>query len=203
MAPLRRAEAESVELHGPAIGLIEAQSIARGVTVADAMVKRAAVELVLCRPVSPGKHLSLCTGDVGEVEEALAAGRAQAGTALCDELLLTQVHEEVLAALKRRRRPAETPNLVDGDLALGILETFTAASTLLGADAACKAAEIGLAALRLCDGLGGKGFAYFVGEQDMVEAALLAAQRVIAPALYLGHELIPRPHPDMLRVLSD
>ena len=52
---------------GPAIGLLELQSIARGVTVADALVKRAAVQLVLNRPVSPGKHLVLCGGEVGDV----------------------------------------------------------------------------------------------------------------------------------------
>ena len=49
--------------------------------------------------------------------------------------------------------------------------------------------------------LGGKGFAIFVGEQDMVEAALAAAESVLTPGLFLGRELIPRPHGDMLRTL--
>ncbi len=193
MGPLRQGAGQPIEVHGPALGLIEVQSIARGVTVSDAMVKRAAVQLVLTRPVSPGKHLSLCSGEVADVQEAMLAGRERAGTTLCDELLLTLVHDEVLAVLRRtERRP------LDPELALGILETFSAAATLLGADTACKAAEVSLSELRLCDGLGGKGFAILTGEQDMVEAALQAVQHRLAPGLYLGHELIARPHPELL-----
>lgn len=196
MGPLLRAPAQTIAAAGPALGLVEVQSIARGITVADAMVKRAQVALLLNRPVSPGKHLSLCTGEVADVEEAMAAGLVRAGTALCDQLLLTQVHNEVLAVLRRTERP---PLLEDE--ALGIIETFSAASTLLGADGACKAAEVRLFELRLCDGLGGKGFVVLVGTQDMVEAALGTAEQLLTPGLLLGTELIPRPHPDMLASL--
>ncbi len=196
MGPLRRGFGQTILAEGPALGLIEVQSIARGITVADAMVKRAAVELVLNRPVSPGKHLSLCCGEVADVEEAMAAGEARAQSTLCDKLLLTQVHDEVLAALRR----IEAPHL-DEELSLGVLETYSAAATLLGADAACKAAEVYILELRLCDGLGGKGFAIFSGTQDMVEAALATAEQSLTPGLFLGQELIARPHPDMLRSL--
>lgn len=196
MGPLRRGEAQRIDVPGPALGLVEVQSIARGITVADAMVKRAQVALLLNRPVSPGKHLSLCSGEVADVEEAMQAGLAQAGTTVCDHLLLPQVHDELIAAF---RRPASL--ILTEDLSLGILETYSAAATIVGADGACKAAEVHIAELRLCDGLGGKGFAIFVGEQDMVEAALLAAEALLTPGLFLGRELIPRPHPDMLRTL--
>lgn len=196
MGPLLRREAQRIEVPGPALGLVEVQSIARGITVADAMVKRAEVTLLLNRPVSPGKHLSLCSGEVADVEEAMQAGLAQAGTALLDHLLLPQVHAEVIAAFGRA-----APLELFEDLALGILETYSAAATIVGADGACKAAEVTIAELRLCDGLGGKGFAIFFGDQDMVEAALLAAEQLLSPGLFLGRELIPRPHKDMLRTL--
>lgn len=193
MGPLRTGQAEHVVATGPALGLLELQSIARGVTVADALVKRAAVQLHLNRPVSPGKHLVLCSGEVAEVEEAMLAGRAQAGSSLCDELLLTLVHDEVLAVLRRK---VKLP--LSEELSLGIVETLSAASTLRGADAACKAAEVRLHELRLCDGLGGKGFAILVGEQDMVEAALATVESILLPGLLLSVELIARPHPDLL-----
>lgn len=193
MGPLRTGQSEHIVASGPAIGLLELQSIARGVTVADALVKRAAVQLVLNRPVSPGKHLVLCSGEVGDVEEAMLAGRAQAGSSLCDELLLTLVHDEVLDVLRRKTKPP-----LSEDLSIGILETLSASSTLRGADAACKAAEVRIHELRLCDGLGGKGFAILIGEQDMVEAALSTVERLLTPGLLLSVELIARPHPDLL-----
>lgn len=196
MGPLRTGQPEHIVATGAALGLLELQSIARGLTVADALVKRAAVQLHLNRPVSPGKHLVLCSGDVASVEEAMEAGRAQAGAALCDELLLTQVHDEVVDVLRRK---GKTP--LGEDLSIGILETLSAASTLRGADAACKAAEVRLHDLRLCDGLGGKGFAILVGEQDMVQAALATVEQLLAPGLLLSVELIARPHPDFLQTL--
>lgn len=196
MGPLRRGEAQRIEVPGPALGLVEVQSIARGITVADAMVKRAQVALLLNRPVSPGKHLSLCSGEVADVQEAMEAGLQQAGSTLCDQLLLTQVHDELIAALHRSLRPE-----LSEDRSLGILECYSAAATIVGADAACKAAEVAIAEIRLCDGLGGKGFAIFHGEQDMVEAALAAAEGALTPGLFLGREMIARPHLDMLRSL--
>src|SRR5690349_2077914 len=137
MGPLLRPSAQRIEVPGPALGLVEVQSIARGITVADAMVKRAQVALLLNRPVSPGKHLSLCSGEVAEVEEAMQAGLAQAGTTLCDHLLLPQVAGEVIAVLRRSE-----PLALDEEQSLGILETYSAAATIVGADAAVKAADV-------------------------------------------------------------
>ncbi|MCS6913104.1 MAG: BMC domain-containing protein [Myxococcales bacterium] len=193
--PLRRAQDQGVEAAGPALGLIEVRSIARGLVVADAMVKRAAVHLALVRPVSPGKHLCLCTGGVAEVEEAMSAGRAAAEGVLCDEMLLHDAHQDLLRALAARASPP-----LGG--ALGVVETLSAAAALLSADRALKAAEVGLQELRLCDGLGGKAFYVLRGELDMVEAALAAAERAIVPGLFLCRELIAQPHEDVLRALG-
>ncbi|MFI5291091.1 MAG: BMC domain-containing protein, partial [Polyangia bacterium] len=72
--PLLRRDGEGTEVAGPALGLVETSSIARGLVVADQMVKKAPVALVLARPVSPGKHLVLVTGEVADVGEAMRIG---------------------------------------------------------------------------------------------------------------------------------
>src|SRR5207249_5075694 len=59
-----------------ALALLEVSSLARGVVVADAVAKRARIELLQCGPVSPGKYLVLFAGGVGEVDESFAAGVA-------------------------------------------------------------------------------------------------------------------------------
>ena len=180
---------------GPALGLVETSSIARGLVVADAMVKRAPVELVLARPVSPGKHLVLVVGEVADVGEAMAAGVEAAAHTLVDRLELARVADELLDALRRR--------VVAPSNAVGIFETFSVASTLLAADAACKAAQITLAELRLADGLGGKAYFVLSGDQADVEAALHAAETAIPTGLMLARELIARPHEDLLAKLTE
>jgi microcompartment protein CcmL/EutN len=191
--PLLRREGEGAAIVGPSLGLIETSSIARGLVVADAMVKRAPVTLVLARPVSPGKHLALVTGEVADVGEAMHAGIEVAAHTLVDKLELAQVAAELLAALDRK---GEKP-----DGAVGIFETFSVASTLLAADAACKAARVTLAELRLADGLGGKAYFVLSGDQADVEAALFAAETAIPTGLLLARELIARPHEDLISKL--
>src|SRR5438128_12359800 len=94
-----RRTGEAVPLDGPAIGLVETSSIARGLVVADAMVKKAPVTLAFARPVTPGKHVVIVSGEVAEVEEAMGAGLAVAAHALVDRLFLPQAHAALLRAL--------------------------------------------------------------------------------------------------------
>jgi microcompartment protein CcmL/EutN len=188
--PFLRREGEGAEVRGPALGFVETVSVSRGVVVADVMLKRAPVELVVARPISPGKHVVLVTGQVADVGEAMSAGVAAAAEALVDRLELAQVAPGVLAAL-RREAPRPTG-------ALAIYETFSVASALLAADAACKAAEAALVELRLGDGLGGKAFFVLAGAQADLEAALAAAEAVTPTGMRLGRELIARPHDELL-----
>ncbi len=193
--PFFHRQGEGATVDGPALGLVETSSIARGLVVADAMVKKAPVELVLARTVSPGKHLVLVSGAVADVDEAIKAGIEAAAHTLVDRLQLAQVAAELLDALRRI-----TPPLPAGT-ALGIFETFSVASSLLAADAACKAARVTLIELRLADGLGGKAYFVLAGDQADVEAALYAAETAIPTGLLLARELIARPHDDLLAAL--
>jgi microcompartment protein CcmL/EutN len=180
---------------GDALALLELSSIARGHVVADAMCKRAPIELVLARPISPGKHVTLIVGGVADVKESRQVGIELAEEALVDQLELAQVATPLIEALRRNA------SALDGR-ALGLVETFSVASSLLAADAACKAAEVSLVKLRLGDGIGGKAYFALQGEQADVEAALFAAESITQPALFAGRELIARPHEDLIAELA-
>ena len=69
---------------GPALGVLEVSTIARGVVTADAGLKRAPAILLHSRAVSGGKHLVFFEGGVAEVEEAMGAGKWIAGDLLLD-----------------------------------------------------------------------------------------------------------------------
>jgi len=173
---------------GPALGLIETASIARGHVVLDALVKRAPVTVLDAWTASPGKHLVLFAGEVAEVEESMGAGLAAAAEHLLDHVLLPNPHAQVLPAVAGEASAA-------GEDSLAVLETAAASTAIRAADAAVKAAEVRLVELRLATGLGGKAYFVLAGEQHHIEAALEAGIEAAGAGL-VGAEVINNPHPD-------
>lgn len=172
----------------PAIALLELSSIARAMRTGDAMVKRAEVRVALAEPVSPGKYLILLSGYEAEVEEAWAAGVADAGDALVESLYLPGVHGDVVEAVHGRR------SLRGPEHSLGVIETGTVSAAIVAADAACKESPVCLLELRLAKGIGGKGVFTLGGELWDVQASVEAAVRSIEERrCLLGSEIIARP----------
>ncbi|HUT15098.1 MAG TPA: BMC domain-containing protein [Anaerolineae bacterium] len=175
----------------PAIGLVETNSIAVGIKVGDAMVKRAPVNLLEARTVCPGKYIVLVGGDTGPVKESMAAGVETAGDSMVDRLFLPNVHVSIFPAIASAVEMEEVE-------ALGIIETFSVASTIVAADAAAKAADVTLTEVRLANGLGGKSFVLMVGDVPNVEAAVEAGVNIIKDeGLLVRFVVIPQLHEDM------
>lgn len=174
-----------------AIAALELSSIAQGTLAADAMVKTAEIELIEACPISPGRYWVLIGGEVAPVRAAHARGVEVAGEALLDQILIPQLHEDVLPAL-RGTAPHE-----DHD-ALGIVETLTASSAILAADHAAKAAAVRLRDLRLANGLGGKGVLFLTGDVSNVQAAVEAGRADASRKGLLARAVvIPRLHEQM------
>ena len=174
-----------------AIGAVETSSIAQGTVAADAMVKMADVELLELGPLSPGKFWVLIGGDVANVRSSFGRGVEVAGETLLDSLFIPQLHEGVMPAL-RGTAPA-----CDHD-ALAVIETLTAASAVVAADRAAKAAEVVLRDLRLANGLGGKGVLWLSGAVSDVEAAVEAGRaEALQKGLLARAVVIPRLHAQM------
>ncbi len=170
-------------------------SIARGIEACDGMLKMAEVDLVEAHPICAGKYLVLITGDVDAVRSSVSRGVEIASATLVDQLLIPNVHSQVIQALS-----SSVPvGVLD---ALGVLETFTAASSILAADAAVKAARVDLLEIRLARGMGGKSFVTMTGEVGAVEAAVRSGTEAIRDDGALVHSVvIPRPHESMGRVI--
>jgi microcompartment protein CcmL/EutN len=175
------------------IGLLETCSVARGVEVADAVLKQARVEVLSASPVHPGKYVVLFTGSVQDVAASLARGAHVAGPDLVDQLHIPQVHEQVVPMLRRKG------GRINGELdAVGVVETTTVASSVLAADLALKTASVDLIDLRIANGLGGKSFFTVTGEVSDVRASVAAASRQAQERGLLAREIvIPKPHRDL------
>jgi microcompartment protein CcmL/EutN len=174
-----------------AIGLLELESIAWGVDVADVMVKAAPVDFVDTFMVTPGKYVVLVHGDPSSVESSVTAGRQAAPEQVLDWLLIPYVHAQVFAAI-RQRSSCERVH------ALGLIETSSVATGIVAADHAAKAANVDLLQLRLARGIGGKSLLVLTGELFQVEASVEAGQRdAEAGKKLVATRIIPNPHPDL------
>jgi microcompartment protein CcmL/EutN len=181
----------------PALALLEFSSIATGINTADAMVKRAPIDVIKTGTVQPGKYLVLIGGEVADVEESLAAGRETGALDAVDFVYLPQVHPEVIDAIGGGRVP-------EPEDALGIIETTTVAAAIHSADAGIKGADVRLLEVRLADGLGGKGIVFFSGIVHDVEAAIDIGCGVLEkPTLLVRQVVIPQLHPEMWDNLSN
>lgn len=183
----------------PAVAIVELDSIATGIFTGDAMVKSSPIGSIYAGTVHPGRYLVLVSGDTASVEVALETGREFGGRAVVDSIFLPDIHADVVAAIVSS---VETADFA-GDAA-GIIETDTVATVVEAADAGVKAANVALPAVRLADGLGGKGYAVFSGTVAEVEAAIEAAVARAEPTGHLAQSVvIPQIHDDMRRNLAE
>ncbi|MDP3542962.1 MAG: BMC domain-containing protein [Elusimicrobiota bacterium] len=177
-----------------AVGFLETTSLAKGVEATDAMVKMASVKLVKTSVVARGKLVIFISGALGEVESAMRAGREVLGKTLVDEVLIRNVHNQVVAALDKR-----VPVEVLG--AVGLIETKEAIAAVLAADAAAKAANVHLIEVKTVVG-GGKGYLALCGEVGDVRTAIAAGITAIKKELIVSHVVIPQADPQLLATVG-
>ena len=185
-------------LSDPAIALLEFDSISAGIVAGDAMVKTSPIGAIHTGTVHPGKYLVLANGDTASVEIALATGRDVGGSNVTDWVFLPDIHPDVTAAI--------VGGVVGASLteeALGIVETSTVAAVIDAADSGVKTANVTVSAVRIADGLGGKGYVLFSGVVAEVEAAVEAATERTGPhGTLVRADVIARLHEEMAENLG-
>jgi microcompartment protein CcmL/EutN len=179
-----------------AIGLVELNSIAQGITTVDEMVKVAPVTLMLAMTICPGKYISLVGGDVSSVASSVRRGVEIGAEFVVDSLFIPNVHEQVFPAIMGTGSPKTVRSL-------GVIETFSVASAIIAGDGAAKAAKIDLIELRLAQGLAGKAFVTITGDVSDVTAGVRAGVALIqASGMLVRDVIIPRPHADLAQKLG-
>jgi len=179
----------------PALALIDFSSIAVGIEAADAMVKRAQLDVIRTGTVQPGRYLVLIGGTVAEVQESLATGRTVGADSVLDHVFLPHVHPDVVTAIGGGRTEAPRD-------AVGVIETSTVAAAIRAADSGVKGAEVRLLEIRMADGLGGKGIVLYSGMVADVEAAVEIGCAEVRPGLLVQQVVISQLHPEIWENLS-
>jgi microcompartment protein CcmL/EutN len=174
------------------IGLIEMGSIASGMQAADIMLKTSEVELILSRTICSGKYMTLIGGDVAAVNSAVTNAVETIGFGVIDSFVIPNVHRTIFPAISGH-------NNVQMLESLGIVESYSVASLIEGADAAVKAANVKLIEVRLAMALGGKAFFTVTGEVAAVASAVEAGAKVVGDkGLLVNKVVIANPRQELL-----
>ncbi len=182
---------------GPCVALLELASIAAGYEVVDGLLKEADVRVLVAEAVSPGKFVILFTGQVEDVSSALRRGSELAADVLIDSLFIPNIEPTLLDLIG-----GAAPDASQLD-AVGILETFSVASTIRAADIASKAASLRLISIELARGIGGKSFVTFTGPiGDVEEGIERGAADASDAGLLVRRVVIPNPHDGLAEVLA-
>jgi microcompartment protein CcmL/EutN len=175
------------------VGMIEFNSIAAGIEAADYMVKAASVEILMLKTICPGKFVAAVHGSVASVEASVKAGLNSGASSLVDHFVIPNISPEVISAMNTG---IEAPQ----GAAAGVIETFSAASSIFAADTAFKAAEVCLADVRIAMGLGGKAYTLITGDVGAVKAAVEAGAGAAAQnGLLVRKVIIPGMDPEVLK----
>lgn len=173
------------------IGLLELNSIARGIEVADIMIKAAEVKLLRANSICPGKYIVLISGDVGAVKASVEAGVEIGREFVVDKLVLPSVHPQLISAINGT-------TCINELYSLGVLEFFSIVASIVAADAAAKAAAVELIDIRLGFAIGGKAFVTLTGDVSSVKEAVEAGARVAEGAgMLVNKVVIPSPRKEL------
>ena len=168
-----------------AIGMIEFKTTPAGITAADAMVKTSEVEIVEAQTVCPGKYIAIITGDLSAVKAAVDTAVTTYEDKCIDSFVLGNPHESIFPAIYGTTQVEEIS-------ALGILETYDAASIIEAADQAAKTAIVDLIELR-------KSYMLLTGEVSAVEASIERAKELVAEkGMYMDSSVIAHPDKRMI-----
>jgi microcompartment protein CcmL/EutN len=178
-----------------AIGMIEMTSIGLGYQAQDAMLKAADVDLVLGRTICSGKYINVVCGSVADVQASVNSGLEVIPDGVIDHIVIPNVHKSVFQAL------GQSVQLYTEKFgAVGVVETYSAASALEAADAAAKAADITLFRIHVAMAIGGKAFMCMAGSvSDCRTGVNTAAEVVREKGLLVSAVVIPGPSKELFQ----
>jgi len=176
------------------LGIIELSSIAKGIEVADKMVKRATVEVLTLRHICPGKFMVILCGDVEDVKETVETAVGSDRNKIVESAVISNAHEDLISYFKN------IPKICEFE-AVGVFETSTVTSALVSLDLALKSAFVKLVKLVIGNGIGGKSYFVVTGSVSSVEEAIKIASNSVNPKKLVYKTIIPYPDRDIVNNL--
>lgn len=174
------------------IGALEFVSISRGMYVADAIVKKAEVEIIYFKTICPGKFLIIISGDEGEVDTAIDYGTSIAGKTLFDSFKVHAVSPAIILGIRAKYDSIEKTD------AVGIVETKKVCTGIRALDVMLKAADVTLIRVYLAFTIGGKLVFAVTGSVSSIEYGIAECKQLLSEAERENIAIIPSPNMDII-----
>lgn len=172
---------------GKALAMAEFATVSTGIRAADMMIKTAEVRVIEAQTVCPGKYIVLIEGALSAVRASIDAVSGEFSDKLIDSFVLGNPHDSIFPAIYGSAE-------VEDRRALGVLETYSAASIIRAADIAAKTSIVKLIELRIARGMCGKSYMLLTGEVAAVEAAIAKAKDELrGKTMFLDSSVIANP----------
>jgi microcompartment protein CcmL/EutN len=175
---------------------VEFREIARGIEAADTMMKASQVELLTATSVCPGKFIIMISGEVSAVKNSIAAGREVFLDGVVDQFVLPNVHQSIIPAL------LGTNVYENSGRSLGIIETFSVASSMKAADAAAKGGNVNIQEIRIARGMGGKSIVMLTGEIDAVKSAVSYGISNVEEGFLVSYSVISNINKELMKEIT-
>lgn len=177
------------------IGALEFISISRGMYVADAVVKKAEVEIIYFRTICPGKFLIIVSGNEGEVDTAIDYGVSIGGKTLFDNFKVHAVSPSIIEGIRGKYEPIEKLD------AVGIVETRMVCTGIKALDIVLKSADVKILRIYLAFTIGGKMVFAVTGSVSSIEHGISGCKQLLSESERENIAIIPSPNRDILENL--
>lgn len=177
------------------IGVIEFKSISKGIEVADAMVKKADVDILLLKNICPGRFIVILSGDEGSIKTTLDHGVISGQGHVLDSCVINAVHSNIIQVLKTRL-------VMNVNGAIGIMETNSVSSGLKALDKTLKGANLNLVKLQVASGISGKLVYIISGGLSDVEYGMSLAKNEVDSKRIVNISIIPSPDELIIKYLN-
>ena len=180
---------------GKAIGMVEFQTVSTGINGADTMIKTSDVEVMECATVCPGKYIVIISGELSAVKASVDAATTKFTDKVIDSFVLGNPHEAIFPAIYGTTE-------VENPRALGVIETYSAASIIVAADVAAKTSLVDLIEMRIAKGMCSKSYLLMTGEVAAVTAAVEKVKADLKEtSMFLDSSVIANPDMKMWKTI--
>lgn len=167
--------------------MMEYKSVTTGITATDKMVKTAEVDILEAQTVCPGKYIVLLSGKLSAIKAAIESGTTDYAEDVIDSFILGNPHPSIFKGINGTAVVEETE-------ALGIIETYSAASIIVAADICAKTAVTDIIEIRIAKGMCGKSYLLITGELAAVNESIeAAAKKATESGMLVDKSVIPNP----------